>query len=109
MRDRFAQNAFSYILALRLAPVFPFVVVNVAPALAGASLRAFVAATALGILPGTFVYASVGAGLDSIFNAGGAPDLSAVLHAKVLIPLILLALLALAPAVWKQMQRRRER
>jgi uncharacterized membrane protein YdjX (TVP38/TMEM64 family) len=104
MRQRFEDNAFSYILALRLAPIFPFVVVNVAPALAGAPLRTYVAATAIGIIPGTFVYASVGAGLDAIFAEGGMPNLGAVFQWDVLLPLVLLALLALAPTLWKALK-----
>ncbi len=106
MGDKFRQDAFSYILALRLAPIFPFVVVNVAPALAGAPLNAYVAATAIGIVPGTFVYASVGAGLDAIFAAGGTPDLGVIFQPEVLLPLALLALLALAPTAWKYLKRR---
>ncbi len=107
MRAKFEENAFNYILALRLAPIFPFVVVNVAPALAGAPLRSYVAATALGIIPGTFVYASVGAGLDAIFAAGGTPDLGAIFKPEVLVPLFLLALLALAPTLWKAIRAKR--
>lgn len=108
MREKFQENEFSYILALRLAPIFPFVVVNVAPALAGAKLRNFVIATAIGIIPGTFVYASVGAGLDAIFAAGGKPDAQAIFQWEVIGPLILLAGLALAPTIWKQIKRRRD-
>lgn len=104
MREKFDANAFSYILALRLAPIFPFVVVNVAPALAGVRLAPYVAATAIGIIPGTFVYASVGAGLDAIFAAGGEPDFGAVFQPEVLLPLLALALLALAPAIWRRLK-----
>lgn len=106
MRDRFKEDAFSYILALRLAPVFPFVVVNVAPALAGAPVRAFFAATALGIIPGTFVYASVGAGLDAVIARSGTPDLGVVFQPEVLLPLLALALLSLAPIAWKRFKLR---
>lgn len=107
MRDGFEQNAFSYILALRLAPVFPFFVVNVAPALAGASLKAYVAATALGIIPGTFVYASVGAGLGAVFAAGQEPNLGVIFEWKVVLPLVFLALLSLAPIIYKKVSGKR--
>lgn len=107
MRDGFEQNAFSYILALRLAPVFPFFVVNVAPALAGASLKAYVAATALGIIPGTFVYASVGAGLGAVFAAGKEPDLGVIFEWQVILPLVFLALLSLAPIIYKKISGKR--
>ena len=62
----FKNDAFNYLLFLRLVPAFPFWLVNIAPALANVRLRSFVSATALGIVPGTFAFASVGAGLDSI-------------------------------------------
>ena len=107
MRDRFADNAFAYILALRLAPIFPFVVVNVAPALVGVRLVPYVAATMIGIIPGTFVYASVGAGLDAIIAAGEEPDLAIVFKPEVLIPLLLLATLAVAPTLWRRFSNRR--
>lgn len=107
MRDRFEEDAFNYILALRLLPVVPFVVANAAPALAGVKLRTYVVATAIGIVPGTFVYASVGAGLDVIFAAGGEPALDAVFKPQVFLPLLALALLALAPTAWKRFKARR--
>src|SRR5205823_3947117 len=62
-----------YLLFLRLVPVFPFWLVNLAPALVGVPLGTFVAATALGIVPGTFAYALVGAGLGSVVLAQEDP------------------------------------
>lgn len=68
-RQGFRENATSYLLFLRLVPVFPFWLVNLAPALLGVDLRTFVWTTAVGILPGTFAYAFAGAGLDSVVAA----------------------------------------
>jgi uncharacterized membrane protein YdjX (TVP38/TMEM64 family) len=65
----FADDAFNYLLFLRLVPAFPFWLVNIAPALANVKLRTYVATTFLGIIPGTFAFAFVGAGLDSIITA----------------------------------------
>jgi uncharacterized membrane protein YdjX (TVP38/TMEM64 family) len=65
----FREDAFSYLLFLRLVPLFPFWLVNLAPALCGVSLPTFVAATAIGILPATFAFAFCGAGLDSVLAA----------------------------------------
>jgi uncharacterized membrane protein YdjX (TVP38/TMEM64 family) len=65
----FRADAFSYLLFLRLVPVFPFWLVNLVPALCGVGLATFVGATALGIIPGTFAYAFFGAGLDSAIAA----------------------------------------
>ncbi len=65
----FRRDAFSYLLFLRLVPAFPFWLVNLAPALFGVRLATFVGATALGIVPGTFTFAFLGAGLDSVIVA----------------------------------------
>lgn len=69
LREGFQENALSYLLFLRLVPVFPFFVVNLAPALLGVSLRTFVIGTFLGIIPGTIAYALAGAGLGSVVEA----------------------------------------
>jgi uncharacterized membrane protein YdjX (TVP38/TMEM64 family) len=65
----FRQDAFFYMLFLRLAPVAPFWLVNIAPALFGVSLSTFAAATLIGIIPVTFAFASAGEGLDSVIEA----------------------------------------
>jgi uncharacterized membrane protein YdjX (TVP38/TMEM64 family) len=65
----FRADAFNYLLFLRLVPGFPFWLVNLAPALVGVGLGTYVLATALGIIPGTFAYALVGEGLDSVIAA----------------------------------------
>jgi len=105
MREGFKENAFSYLLALRLAPVFPFVLVNVAPAALGVPLRTYVAATALGIVPGTFVYATVGAGLGSVFDRGEAFSAAGVLTPQVVAGFVGLSLLAAAPALVRRFRR----
>lgn len=65
----FREDAFSYLLFLRLVPAFPFFLVNLVPAFAGVRLGLFVVATAIGIIPGAIVFALAGAGLDSIIAA----------------------------------------
>src|SRR5215813_145234 len=67
--EGFRADAFNYLLFLRLVPIFPFWLVNLVPALCGVPLATFVAATALGIIPVTFAFAFVGAGLDSVIAA----------------------------------------
>jgi len=122
--DGFHADAFSYLLFLRLVPVFPFFLVNLAPALVGVRLPVFVAATALGIVPATFVFASVGAGLDSIVHAQGAAyhaclaaggadcrldfDPSAALTPQLIGALVALGLLALVPVAVKKAFPRKE-
>lgn len=65
----FRDDAFSYLLFLRLVPAFPFFLVNLVPAFAGVRLLPFVTATALGVIPGSAVYALAGTGLDSVIAA----------------------------------------
>ncbi len=68
MADGFQKDAFSYLLFLRLVPVFPFWAVNLVPALIGMRFAPFVVATAIGIIPGTAVYSAFGAGLGQVFT-----------------------------------------
>ena len=100
------DNAFSYLLVLRLVPLFPFFVVNLVPALAGIPLRTYVLATFLGIIPASFVYVSIGSGLGAVLERGETPDLSIIFSRAVLVPLLGLAALALIPVVYRHVKRR---
>ena len=97
----FQDNAFQYLLALRLVPVAPFWVVNIVPALLGMRLRAFIIATFIGIMPGTFVYVYVARGFDHILAQGKAPDLSTLSDIRIIGPLAALGALALMPTIIK--------
>ena len=99
----FRADAFNYLLFLRLVPVFPFWLVNLVPALAGVRLGTFLFATFIGIIPGTFVYASLGSGLGRIVEQ---PDLAIIFHPSVLGPIVGLAVLALIPVWYKRRQRK---
>ena len=94
----FRADAFNYLLVLRLVPIFPFWLVNLVPALVGVRLPTYVLATFLGIIPGTFVYASLGNGLGSLVEE---PDLAIIFKPSLLVPIIGLALLALIPVGYK--------
>lgn len=69
LRAGFQEDALSYLLFLRLVPLFPFWLVNLAPALLGVRLGTYVTGTFIGIIPGTFAFAFAGVGLDSIIEA----------------------------------------
>jgi uncharacterized membrane protein YdjX (TVP38/TMEM64 family) len=107
MEAGFRADAFNYLLVLRLIPVFPFWLVNLVPAFLGVRLATFVAATALGIIPGSVVFASLGSGLGAIFERGGRPDLRIFADPAVIGPLVGLALLALAPVAYRRWLRGR--
>ncbi|MCX7339904.1 MAG: VTT domain-containing protein [Hyphomicrobiales bacterium] len=89
-------NAWSYLLVLRLAPLFPFFLVNLVPAFVGVKLPVFAATTLLGIIPGTAVFTTAGAGLGRILDAGGSLHVASVLTPEVLAGLFGLAALSLA-------------
>jgi uncharacterized membrane protein YdjX (TVP38/TMEM64 family) len=95
----FRADAFNYLLVLRLVPIFPFWLVNLVPALVGVKLTTYVLATFLGIIPGTFVYASLGNGLGTVLEE---PDLAILSRPSVLVPIAGLALLALIPVGYKR-------
>ncbi len=102
MEQGFGENALSYLLFLRLIPVFPFWLVNLVPAFLGVPLRTYVIGTAIGIIPGCFVYASVGNGLGAVFDAGETPDLGIIFRPEIIIPIVGLAVLALIPIAYKR-------
>jgi uncharacterized membrane protein YdjX (TVP38/TMEM64 family) len=95
----FRADAFSYLLVLRLVPIFPFWLVNLVPAFVGVKLRAYVLATFLGIIPATFVFASLGNGLGDIVEE---PGLGVLLRPDVFGPIVGLAILALIPMAYKR-------
>jgi uncharacterized membrane protein YdjX (TVP38/TMEM64 family) len=101
----FRDNELSYMLVLRLVPLFPFWLVNLAPAFLGVRTSTFIGGTVVGIVPGAFVFASVGTGLGAILASGGTPDGSALLQPHVILPMVGLAFLALIPVVTKRIRR----
>jgi uncharacterized membrane protein YdjX (TVP38/TMEM64 family) len=107
MERGFRENALSYLLVLRLLPIFPFWLVNLVPALLGVPLGTYVLGTALGIIPGTVVFASLGSGLGTILDRGETPDFSILLEPALLLPLLGLCVLALLPVAYKRWRGRR--
>jgi len=77
------------------------------PALLGMRLRNYALATMIGIIPASIVYASVGAGLGTVLKRGEYPDLGIIFEWRILLPLLGLAVLALVPAVFARLRRKR--
>lgn len=102
MEAGFRANAFNYLLVLRLVPLFPFFLVNLAAGVLGVPLSTYVAATFLGIIPATFVYAGLGSGLGKIFDSGTTPDLSLIFKPEILLPILGLAVLSLVPVFFRK-------
>lgn len=95
----FNDDAFNYLLFLRLVPIFPFWLVNLAPAFTAIKLRTYVIGTAIGILPGCFVFANLGQSLGRI------DSLQQLLSAETLLALGLLGVLALLPVMMKKFRK----
>jgi uncharacterized membrane protein YdjX (TVP38/TMEM64 family) len=106
MEAGFRENALNYLLFLRLIPVFPFWLVNLVPAFLGVPLTTYVAATLVGIIPGSLVFASVGNGLGAVFASGGTPDLGIIFDPEIILPIVGLAVLAIVPVAYKKIRAR---
>jgi uncharacterized membrane protein YdjX (TVP38/TMEM64 family) len=97
----FAENAFNYLLFLRLVPAFPFFLVNLAPGFTTISVRTFVLATLIGIIPGSFVLVNLGQTLGRI------DSLSGLLSTETIGAFVLLGVLALVPVFVRKYQSSR--
>jgi len=103
------ENEFSYLFILRLIPAFPFFIVNIVPALFDVKLRNYALTTFLGIIPGCFVYASVGAGAGAILDQGGELNLGGLMtQPKILLPVLGLIALALMPIIYKKIFKKED-
>ncbi len=96
INEGFTQDAFNYLLFLRLVPLFPFWLVNLAPAFTNVSLKTYITATAIGILPGTFVFANLGQ------NLGRISSTKDLLTPPIIGAFVLLGVFALIPVLYKK-------
>ena len=94
MNKELEERGINYLLFLRLVPLFPFFLINLAAGLTRLPLRTFMLGTFFGIIPGGFVYVNAGASLASI------NDLSDIASARVLGSFALLGLFALIPVMY---------
>ena len=106
MEAGFKENQLSYMLVLRLVPLFPFWLVNLVPAFLDVSTRSYLIGTLLGMIPGALVYASVGNGLSSIVESEIEPDIGIIFSPHILIPIIGLAILAFIPVLYEKIVKK---
>lgn len=92
------EEGATYLLFLRLVPVFPFFLINLAAALTRMPLRTFVPVTLFGIIPGAFVYCNAGASLAAVNS------LSEVVSSRVIGSFFLLGLFFLIPVFYKKLK-----
>lgn len=68
MKKGFQEDAMWYLFTLRLILVFPFMMVNIVAGVLQVPLRTFFITTLLGIVPGVFIYVSLGVMLHDLSN-----------------------------------------
>lgn len=107
MREGFSQDAANYMLFLRLAPIFPFWLVNLAPAFFGVGFFTFFWTTFLGIIPGVFVFTQAGVGLGAIFDQNQNFSLEAIFNFQVKVALIALGFFAILPVIVKRWRQKK--
>jgi uncharacterized membrane protein YdjX (TVP38/TMEM64 family) len=118
----FAEDAFNYLLFLRLVPAFPFFVVNAVAGLCNVRLGTFVTATVLGIIPGALAFAYLGTGLGSVLaaqrqaydtcvaargtaNCSMTFDSSALVTRELLLAFALMGVVALIPVLLRRFRK----
>lgn len=104
IKEGINENQWSMLFLIRLVPAVPFFVANLVPALVGVPLSRFAISTFLGIIPGTVVYTSVGAGLGTVFARGETPNLGIIFEPQILLPILGLCLLAALPIAIKALR-----
>ncbi len=103
MIAKFHENDFNYLLFLRLVPVFPFWLVNLVSAFTPIKIRTYIIATAIGILPGCFIFANLGQSLGRLDSRKG------LLSLQTISALILLGIFALLPVLIKKLRYQKEK
>ncbi|WP_298919186.1 TVP38/TMEM64 family protein [uncultured Roseobacter sp.] len=102
------ENQWSMLFFIRLVPAVPFFVANLIPAFLAVPLHRFVISTFLGIIPGSLVYSSVGAGLGEVFARGETPDLGVIFEPHILVPILGLSALSLLPVLVKAVSGKKD-
>jgi uncharacterized membrane protein YdjX (TVP38/TMEM64 family) len=106
LEDGFRRDGFSYLVFLRVVPVFPSWLTTIVSALLGVKPTIFISGTLIGIIPGCFIFAGIGADFGLLFRNGETPDLGAIFQLRTLLPLLGLGVLALLPVLYRRWQRR---
>ena len=99
IHEGLCENDIHFMLVLRLVPLFPFFLVNIAMGVSPISWKVFMVGTLLGKLPATWIYANAGSHLASL------QSISDVTSPGMLVALMLLSLLVLTPVIYKQMRK----
>ena len=104
IKDGIDENQWSMLFLIRLVPAIPFFMANLIPSFLEVPLRRFVISTFFGIMPGTIVYTSVGAGLGEVFERGETPNLGIIFEPAIFLPILGLCALATLPILIKALR-----
>lgn len=111
LAEGFEKDALGYLFVLRLAPVVPFFVTNIAPAFFDVRLRDYVIATFFGILPGVFAYTFLGQGVESVLIAaeqsGMKPSVADLVTPQITLAFVALAVVAAIPVIIRKLRARK--
>ncbi len=97
------KNGASYLLTLRFIPLFPFFLINLLAGLTPVSWITYTWTTAVGIIPGSFVYALLGSSGATVDSAKGA------LSPSLIAGLIILGLVSLIPVIIKKINAHKKK
>ena len=100
MNRELEHSGFNYLLFLRLVPIFPFFLINLAAGLTKIPLRTFFLGTIIGMIPGNFVFCNAGASLATITK------MNDIASPRVLGSFVLLGLFALVPVAYRKFVRK---
>jgi uncharacterized membrane protein YdjX (TVP38/TMEM64 family) len=102
--EEIARGEISFLLVMRLIPMIPFFIANLAPAFVNVRLGNFIWTTLVGIAPATVIISSVGAGLGQVLDEGGEPNIGVIFEPHILLPLLGLATLAALPVILRKLR-----
>jgi uncharacterized membrane protein YdjX (TVP38/TMEM64 family) len=105
MEAALRRDAFGYLLSLKLMPVAPFPLANIAAGLAGVRPTALLFASLLGSAPLCFIYAGIGASLSRALDSGSPADHRLLQRPDMIWPLAGLTLLSVAALAWRLRRR----
>lgn len=99
LQKNIKQDAANFLLFARLVPIFPFVLVNIAPATVGVKLSTYIWTTFIGIIPGSFVYTYLG------HQSGRLENISDLVSPEMISALVLLGVFSLIPIIIKKLKQ----
>ena len=96
------KNIWSYLFFIRFFPIFPFWLVNIAPAILGVRLLPYTVTTFFGIMPGSLSIILIGSGVEDIVNKKVDFAWNFSDHKFFFIGLLILSLISILPIFLKK-------